>query len=336
MAPLMALTGLTLKEIADNLEKCGIGKEYASRVAIGIYRKRVRDISSMTSIAGTVRKRLSDYFVTGITEPAKRVLSSDGSVKYLFGFPGEREVETVFIPETKRNTLCLSAQCGCGRACLYCRTGEMGFRGNLTAGEILNQVLAIPESESVNRIVFMGMGEPLDNLSAVIKAIEILTAEWGLATGHSNITVSTVGILPAVKEFLSATRCNLTLSLISPISEERIKMVPAERIYPAAEIVRLMKEASLSKRRRFTIAYMMLEDINDSERHLRELINLIRGSAIRVNLLTYHSHGDMSFRPSGRERMEQFRNGLLAAGISASVRKSRGEDIAAACGMLIR
>lgn len=335
MTPLLALTGLTLSEIADNLEKCGIEAKYASRVAYWVYRKRVQDISSMNSIAGAVRKRLSENFVTGFAPPSKRVTSSDGSVKYLFSFPGEREVETVFIPESKRNTVCVSVQCGCARACLYCRTGEMGFHGNLTAGEIVSQVVSLPEAATVTHIVFMGMGEPLDNLSEVIKAIEIFTAEWGLAIGHASITVSTVGILPAVEKLLSSTRCNLTLSLISPIPEERNKLVPAETIYPAAEIVRMMKDAPPARKRRFTVAYMMLDGVNDSERHLGALKELIGSSAIRVNLLVYHPHGDMSFSPSRRERMEQFRNGLLAAGISASIRRSRGEDIAAACGMLM-
>ncbi|MFO7576072.1 MAG: 23S rRNA (adenine(2503)-C(2))-methyltransferase RlmN [Bacteroidales bacterium] len=335
MAPALPLTGLNLIEIADSLEKWGIDRKYASRVAYWIYKKRMEDITSMTSIAGAIRKRLSEHFITGITPPSKRVASSDGSVKYLFSFPGGREVETVFIPEAKRNTVCVSAQCGCARACLYCRTGEMGFHGNLTAGEIVNQVLALPEAATVSHVVFMGMGEPLDNLSEVIRAIEIFTAEWGLAIGNANITVSTVGIIPSIEELLSSTRCNLTLSLVSPVAEERKRLVPAEALYPAAMIIELLKSAPPSKKRRFTVAYMMLDGVNDSERHLEALKELIRGSAIRVNLLTYHPHGDMSFRPSRRERMEQFRKGLLAAGISASIRKSRGEDIAAACGMLI-
>ena len=335
MAPLLALTGLTLSEIADNLEKCGIEAKYASRVAYWVYRKRVQDISSMNSIAGAVRKRLSENFVTGFALPSKRVTSSDGSVKYLFSFPGEREVETVFIPESKRNTVCVSAQCGCTRACLYCRTGEMGFHGNLTAGEIVSQVVSLPEAATVSHVVFMGMGEPLDNLSEVIRAIEIFTAEWGLAIGNANITVSTVGIIPSIQELLSSTRCNLTLSLVSPVAEERKRLVPAEALYPAAMIIELLKSVPPAKKRRFTVAYMMLDGVNDSEIHLEALTNLIKGAAIRVNLLTYHPHGDLPFKPSPKERMEHFRVRLMAAGISASIRKSRGEDVAAACGMLI-
>ena len=335
MAPALALTCLTLSEIEASLEKCGIDSKYASRVAYWIYRKRVEDIASMTSIAGTIRKTLTKHFITGITPPSKRVASSDGSVKYLFTFPDNKEVETVFIPEAKRNTVCVSTQCGCARACLYCRTGEMGFLGNLTAGEIVNQVLALPEADTVTHIVFMGMGEPLDNIGEVIKAIEIFTAEWGLAIGNANITVSTVGITPSLEELLSSTRCNLTLSLASPISEERLRLVPTEALYPATTIIELMRNAPPAKKRRFTIAYIMLDGINDTEKHLQALITLIKDSAIRVNILTYHPHGDLSFKPSPKERMEEFRDHLLSEGISASIRKSRGEDIAAACGMLI-
>lgn len=335
MAPLLALTGLTLSEIADNLELCGIERKYAARVSYWIYRKRVQDISSMTSIAGAVRRKLSENFVAGFTPPTKRVISSDGSAKYLFCYTGGREVEAVYIPGAKRNTLCVSVQCGCSRACLYCRTGEMGLKGNLTAGEIVNQLVAIPEAADVNRIVFMGMGEPLDNLAEVIRAIDIFTAEWGPAIGNANITVSTVGITPSIDELLASTRCNLTLSLVSPIAEERRRLVPAENLYPAARIIEKMKSAAPARKRRFTVAYMMLDGLNDTDKHLEALIDLIKDSAIRVNLLVYHPHGDLEFRPSPGNRMEHFRKGLLASGISASVRKSRGEDIAAACGMLM-
>jgi 23S rRNA (adenine2503-C2)-methyltransferase len=210
----------------------------------------------------------------------------------------------------------------------------MGLVGDLSAGEIVNQVLSIPEARLITHVVFMGMGEPLDNTAEVIRAIEILTAEWGMALASANITVSTVGIIPGIEKLLASTRCNLTLSLVSPIPTERAQLVPTERLYPATSIISLMKKAPPARKRRFTIAYLMLAGINDSDTHLRALINLIEGSALRVNLLKYHPHGDLTFQPSPSERVEEFRSVLLNEGISASIRKSRGEDISAACGTL--
>ncbi|MBM3419711.1 MAG: radical SAM protein [Bacteroidetes bacterium] len=334
MAILTPLTGLTLRQIEDSLASSGIDRTYALRVAYWIYRKRVGSFSEMTNIAGGIREKLSESFSSGFLRPAERLESADGSVKYLFDYPGGRKVETVFMPETRRNTVCVSSQSGCTRGCLYCRTGEMGLKGNLTAAEIVNQVLAIPESARLTHVVFMGMGEPLDNLQAVVQAIEILTAEWGLSIAHSRITVSTVGILPAVEQFLAKTRSNLTLSILSPISADRARLVPAERLFPAEKIMSVIRETAPSRRRRISLAYMMLEGINDTDSHLDALIKLISGTTIRVNLLRYHQSGNIMFRQSAPERMNLFRERLLAAGISASVRRSRGEDIGAACGLL--
>lgn len=329
-----SLLGLKLNEMAAALIAAGIDPKYATRIAYWIYRKQASSSDEMVNIAGTVRQSVASHFVTGFIRPSQRIESQDQSVKYIFEYPGNRTVEAVFIPEAKRNTICVSTQCGCARQCSYCRTGEMGLTGNLSAGEIVNQVLSTAEARTITHVVFMGMGEPLDNTSEVISAIEILTAEWGMALASANITVSTVGIIPGIEKLLAATRCNLTLSLVSPIPSERAQLVPAEKTYPAATIINMMKSAPPARKRRFTIAYMMLAGINDSDTHLNALINLIKGSALRVNLLKYHPHGDLTFQPSPSQRVEEFRSALLNAGISASIRKSRGEDISAACGML--
>jgi 23S rRNA (adenine2503-C2)-methyltransferase len=328
------LLGLTLNEITSAITTADIEQKYATRIAYWIYRKQVSSANEMVNIAGTVRQSIASHFVTGFTSPSQRIESIDQSVKYIFDYPGNRTVEAVFIPEAKRNTICVSTQCGCARQCSYCHTGEMGLTGDLTAGEIVNQVLSTAEARSITHVVFMGMGEPLDNTTEVIRAIEILTAEWGIAIASANITVSTVGIIPGIEKLLTATRCNLTLSLVSPISSERAQLVPAERIYPATAIINLMKNAPPARKRRFTVAYMMLSGINDTDSHLKALIDLIKGSALRVNLLKYHPHGDLNFSSSPATRMDHFRKSLLDAGIQASIRKSRGEDISAACGML--
>lgn len=330
----ISLAGLSLNAITEALSESGIDQKYAGRVAYWIYKKHIRSVREMISIGGTTRRLIEEHFETGITPPTEEIKSADGSVKHIFTYPGDRRIETVYIPEAKRRTVCVSTQCGCARGCTYCLTGEMGLRGNLTAGEIVNQVLAIPGSATVTHVVFMGMGEPMDNIDEVLKSIEILTAEWGMALGSANITVSTVGIIPGIEKLLKASRCNLTLSLVSPISSERLALVPTEKNYPAASVMNLIRNTQPIKQRRFSIAYMMLSGVNDSDEHLEALISLVKGSSVRVNLLKYHRHSDQPFVSSPAERMHLFREKLLDAGISASIRKSRGEDISAACGML--
>jgi 23S rRNA (adenine2503-C2)-methyltransferase len=218
--------------------------------------------------------------------------------------------------------------------CSFCVTAKYGYRGNLTAGEIVNQIIAIPQSEKVTHVVFMGMGEPMDNLENVLKACKILTAEWGLAISARNVTVSTVGILPAVEQFLKNSDCNLTLSLYSPFPNERKRMVPAENKYPVNTIINLLKNFPLKKKRRLSVAYVMMKDLNDSDRHLEELKSILTGSSIRVNLLPYHFVPDDKNSSSSAERMQVFKHNLIVSGVSASIRKSRGEDISAACGLL--
>jgi 23S rRNA (adenine2503-C2)-methyltransferase len=218
--------------------------------------------------------------------------------------------------------------------CANCVSGAYGFYGNLTAEEIVTQILSIPFASNITHVVFMGMGEPMDNLDNVLKACEILTAQWGLALSPRNITVSTTGILPAIKHFLQDSDCNLTLSLHSPFSAERAKLIPAENRYPLAGLLAEMKNAKLKKGRRLSVAYMMINGVNDSEKHLQELISLIKGSNIRVNLLPFHKTPNSELSSSPPEQILYFKHSLTCAGVSASIRKSRGEDISAACGLL--
>jgi 23S rRNA (adenine2503-C2)-methyltransferase len=270
----------------------------------------------------------------GINLPLASEVSEDKSVKYLFRTEDGKEFETVYIPDQKRNTVCVSTQSGCRMGCSFCITARYGYRGNLTAGEIVNQIIAIPQSENVTHVVFMGMGEPMDNLENVFKACKIITAEWGLAISARNVTVSTVGLMPAVEQFLQNSDCNLTLSLYSPFPEERKNMVPAENKYPVHTIIKLIKKFPLKKKRRLSIAYVMIKDLNDSDCHLEELKSILKGSAIRVNLLPYHTIPGDQKSSSSVERMQVFKHNLIISGVSASIRKSRGTDISAACGLL--
>jgi 23S rRNA (adenine2503-C2)-methyltransferase len=328
------LCGLSVEEIFGFIEPHGYGFRHALIISNAIYKKHIKEFQVLEKIPRSLREFLLAESETGTFPPLCSESSDDGSEKYLFRNEQGLEYETVFLPDGKRRTVCISTQSGCRMGCSFCATGRYGFRGNLTAGEIVNQVISLPGSGEINHVVLMGMGEPMDNIENVLRACKILTSEWGLAIGQGNVTVSTVGIAAGVKRFLKESGCNLTLSLHSPFPEERSKLIPAERVNPVREIVKMMKDFPLQKKRRFSLAYIMIKDLNDTDRHLEELKSLVRNSDIRVNLLQYHGVGDSSFVSSPAERMQYFRHDLVISGISASIRKSRGNDISAACGLL--
>jgi 23S rRNA (adenine2503-C2)-methyltransferase len=328
------LCGLTIREAEELFRVNGIETSHARRVIANFYRRKIHDISLMDNVSKSLRNNLLSIFSTGLSQSVKSETSFDGSCKFLFHGDSGKVFETVVLPERKRKTVCISSQSGCRMCCPFCLTGRTGFRGNLTAGEMVNQVISVPEADKVDHIVFMGMGEPLDNLDEVLKACDIFTSQWGLAISPKNVTVSTVGITPEVRRFLDSSGCNLTLSLFSPFPEERESVVPAEKMYPVSEIIEIMKSCRTLKKRRLSVAYVMIKDVNDTTRHLEGLIRLLKGSGIRVNLLPYHQIPGDSFSPSTFAVMGLFIKRLLSEGISSSVRKSRGEDISAACGLL--
>jgi len=329
-----SLCGLTSGEIFDIIGSYGFTNVHATSISNSIYKKRISDIAYLSKIPGRLNEVLSDIAVSGIYPPVATEVSADKSVKYLFRTEDNKKFETVFIPDNKRNTVCISTQSGCRMGCSFCATARYGFRGNLTAGEIVTQILGIPETFKITHVVFMGMGEPMDNLENVLKACSIMTAEWGLAISPRNITVSTVGIMPGVKQFLQRSDCNLTLSLYSPFPPERRKTIPAENQYPVQTIIDLMKSYHIKKKRRLSLAYVMVRDLNDTDSHLEELKSILKGSDIRVNLLHYHPSLNDQKSSSSDERILFFKHNLIVSGISASIRKSRGTDISAACGLL--
>ena len=254
-------------------------------------KKRTTDIGLIKKIPEKLKDMLKENFSTGIFPPVASELSADGTIKYLFRTAEGKLFETVYIPDNKRNTVCVSTQSGCRMGCSFCVTAGYGFHGNLSAGEIVNQVISIPGADKVTHVVLMGMGEPMDNLDNVLKACHILTSEWGLSLSPRNVTVSTVGITPGIEKFLEDSRCNLALSLFSPFEEERKALIPAEVKYPVKSILELLKDYPVRKSRRFSLAYVMIKDLNDTDRHLSELKTLIGGSGIRVNLLPFHATG---------------------------------------------
>jgi 23S rRNA (adenine2503-C2)-methyltransferase len=328
------LAGHTLSEVSEFILSAGFKSSDAHKICINLYRKRLMNIPEFGKISLKLRNFLSDNYSSGLFPPSGKDTSLDGTVKYLFNSADGRLFETVYIPYGERNTVCVSTQSGCRMGCSFCVTASYGFHGNLTAGEIVNQVLAIPEAEKITNVVLMGMGEPMDNLDNVVKACEILSSGWGAALSRRNITVSTVGILPEVERFLCESGCNLTLSLHSPFPEERSRLIPAERKHPVSSVIKIIREYPADRRRRFSLAYMMMDGVNDTDRHLEGLRSLVAGSSVRINLLPYHSSGNDTFRSSSEERMMFFKHSLVTSGISASIRKSRGSDISAACGLL--
>ncbi len=329
------LIGLTLDSLRAVAAECGLPRFAAGQMAKWIYDKRVTTIDAMTDLSKAARQKMAALgYTVGREEPLSRVASTDGTVKYLFrGAPG-RDVESVYIPDRDRATLCVSSQAGCKMNCSFCMTGRQGFHGNLTAAQIVNQILSIPESESLTNIVFMGMGEPLDNLQPVLDVIEILTAKWGFAWSPKRITVSSIGKLHELQQLLNRTKVHVAISIHSPYPAERLSLMPVEKAFPIKEVIELLRGYDFAHQRRLSFEYTMFEGVNDSPRHVRELAARLRGLDCRVNLIRFHAIPDSPLHPCSMERMEQFRDALNAQGITATIRASRGEDIMAACGML--
>jgi len=329
-----SLCGMSAEEILELLGPAGFNMRKVLSVANSIYKKRLNSIPDMPGLSIKHRNELEKNFIPGIFGPVEVKKSSDGTIKYLFVNENTQKYETVFIPGGKRRTVCVSTQSGCRMGCPYCATGNFGYYGNLSVRDILNQILGIPDAANITHVVFMGMGEPLDNLENVIKACNIITAEWGPAISPRNVTVSTIGLIRGAETFLQSTGCNFTLSLYSPFPGERVKVIPAEKQNPSIRILEIMKFSSHHRKRRMSVSYIMIDGVNDSPGHLNELKKILAGTEIRVNLLPYHPVRDIKNRPSPPEKMQAFKHELVMSGISASIRRSRGLDISAACGLL--
>ncbi|MCM1092436.1 MAG: 23S rRNA (adenine(2503)-C(2))-methyltransferase RlmN [Lachnospiraceae bacterium] len=328
------LVGMTLDDFATVAEECRLPRFAAKQIADWIYVKRVDSIDAMTNLSIKGREQLKSRYRIGLVAPKESARSKDGTVKYLFDGRGGRDIEAVYIPDRDRATLCVSSQAGCRMGCRFCMTGRQGFHGNLDAYDILNQILAIPESLSLTNIVFMGMGEPMDNLPAVLKAIEILTAPWGLAWSPKRITVSSIGKLDSLKELLDKTKVHVAISVHSPVAAQRESLMPVEKAYPLKSVIELLRGYDFSKQRRLSVEYIMWRGVNDNLRSAQSLARLLKGLDCRVNLIRFHAIPDTPLETADDGTMVAFRDRLNELGITATIRTSRGEDIAAACGML--
>ena len=332
-----ALLGLTLSELKSVVKELGMPQFTASQIAQWLYQKGAGSIDEMTNISKANRQRLSERYQVGLMAPIDSQHSKDGTVKYLFPVgtvDNNRFVETVFIPEKDRATLCVSCQVGCRMNCLFCQTGKQGFEGNLTAGDILNQIYALPERERLTNIVFMGQGEPMDNLDAVLRATEILTADYGLAWSPKRITVSSVGVKNKLKRFLDESECHVAISMHSPIHEQRQRLMPAEHQMGIEETVGLLRQYDFTHQRRCSFEYICFAGLNDTTTHARQIVRLLEGLECRVNLIRFHEVPGVDLPGSDEKRMETLRDYLTAHGVFTTIRASRGQDILAACGLL--
>lgn len=329
------LLGRTLTELKEIVTTNGLPAFTAKQIANWLYVKRVKEINEMTNLSLKGRELLAENYVVGRQEPVWSVESVDGTKKYLFDTTYGK-IEAVYIPEEDRGTLCVSCQVGCKMNCLFCMTGKQGWSGNLTSNEIINQVISIPESEKLSNIVFMGMGEPFDNTLEVLRACEILTSEWGLAWSSRRITVSTIGLIPGMKQFLDRSNCHLAVSLHSPFSEERLKLMPTEKAFNISRVIDELRKHDWNGQRRVSFEYIVFEGINDMQRHASELVRILKGLNCRVNLIKFHAINveGVELRSPNQEKMIWFRDYLSSNGIICTIRRSRGEDIMAACGLL--
>lgn len=328
------LLGKTLTELQQVTEKFDLPKFTGKQISNWLYKKNVAAFDDMTNLAKKTRDLLAEKYDIGISTPIKMQKSRDGTKKYLFKTYQGYYIETAMIPDRSRKTVCISSQAGCRMGCSFCMTARQGFQGQLTAGEIVNQVKSIPEAEEITNIVYMGMGEPFDNLEEVLKSLEILTAAWGFAMSPRRITVSTIGILPAMIKFLEKSQAHLAISLHSPFPEERKKLIPAEAAYPIKKIIAELKRYGFRGQRRISFEYILFEGLNDSNEHINELTRLLEGLTCRVNLIRFHKLPGTTLESPGEDTIQNFREMLNNKGILTTIRASRGQDINAACGLL--
>lgn len=328
------LLGMSPDELSEIVAGMGMPRFTAKQIAQWLYEKRAVDIDEMTNLSKANRQRLAGKYTVGRYPPADAARSVDGTVKYLFGTAEGKMIESVYIPENDRATLCVSSQIGCKMSCRFCMTGKQGFHGNLTAAEILNQIFSIPESEKLTNIVFMGMGEPMDNFGEVMKAIAVLTGKWGWAWSPKRITVSSIGKLPELRRLAEQSDVHIAISVHSPFHAERLQLMPVEAAFPIAKVMDTLKSYDFEHQRRLSVEYIMWSGLNDDTAHADGLAKLLEGQKARVNLIRFHAIPGVGLRTSDEARMTAFRDHLNSKGILCTIRRSRGEDIMAACGML--
>ena len=332
--PKQTLLGLTLTELQEVVKRLGMPGFSAKQIASWLYDKKVNSIDDMTNLSLKHRDLLKDVYEVGAEAPVEAMRSTDGTVKYLYRAGDKNFVEAVYIPDEDRATLCVSSQVGCKMNCKFCMTGKQGFSANLTANQIINQINSLPERDKLTNVVMMGMGEPLDNLDEVLKALEIMTASYGYGWSPKRIPLSTVGLRKGFQRFIEESECHLAVSLHSPVALQRRELMPAEKSFSITEMVDLLKNNDFSKQRRLSFEYIVFKGVNDSLLYAKELLKLLRGLDCRINLIRFHAIPGVDLEGADMETMTKLRDYLTSHGLFTTIRASRGEDIFAACGML--
>ncbi len=329
------LYGKTLAELRLVAEEFGLPRFAAGQMARWLYKRHVNDIASMTDLSAAARARLAERYDIGLAAPLAVSASEDGTRKYLYATETSgRHIESAYIPDGERATLCVSSQAGCRMGCRFCMTSRQGLHHSLSTLEILNQIASLPERDRLTNVVYMGMGEPLDNLDNVLRSLEVLTSEWGYAWSPTRITLSTAGVLPSLKRFLDESQVHLAVSLHNPFHDERQQIMPIEKPYPIAEVMKLLRQYDFTHQRRVSFEYIVMSGLNDTPRHVAELARLLNGVACRINLIRFHKIPDSPYFSPPQPQIEAFRDALIRKGIMTTIRRSRGEDIKAACGLL--
>ncbi|HEX2974635.1 MAG TPA: 23S rRNA (adenine(2503)-C(2))-methyltransferase RlmN [Bacteroidales bacterium] len=328
------LYGKTLNELITITKRIGLPGFAARQIADWLYKKEITSIDEMSNLSKKARELLSADYEYGLSEPVKESVSKDGTKKYLYKVLNGKYIETAYIPEEDRATICVSSQAGCKMGCIFCMTGRQGFQGSLSANEILNQFRSLPDFRNLTNVVYMGMGEPLDNLTEVLKTLEILTSEWGYAWSPTRITVSTVGLISGVKEFLERSRVHLAVSLHSPFDEERRKLMPVQKTNSVKEVLDTIRNFEMNSQRRISFEYILFKGINDTPAHVKELARILNGIKCRINIIRFHAIPGSEFASPDMQETIRFRDALNEKGIITTIRASRGEDIQAACGLL--
>jgi 23S rRNA (adenine2503-C2)-methyltransferase len=328
------LYGVSLEELQSICGTLGLPRFAHKQIAKWLYSRFVTDIDAMTDLSKAARETLKMHCDLGLSAPLKVSESVDGTKKYLFRTLEGEYIESALIPDGERMTLCVSSQAGCKMGCKFCATGRMGFRHHLTSTEIINQIISIPERDKLTNLVFMGMGEPLDNIDNLMRTLSILTSEWGLAWSPTRITVSTAGVARTLPRLLDESKVHIAVSLHNPFPEERKEIMPIENSYSIKEVCDILRRYDFTHQRRVSFEYIVLEGMNCSFRHIKELSRLLDGIKCRINLIRFHKIPDSPFYSPELEKIIEFRDTLTKRGIQTTLRASRGEDIEAACGLL--
>ena len=328
------LFGKTLNELIAVTKRVGLPGFAAKQIADWLYKKEIASIDEMTNLSKKTRDTLSADYEMGLYAPESAAESTDGTKKYLYRVLKNKYIETAYIPDRDRATICVSSQSGCKMGCVFCMTGQQGFQGNLSSNEILNQFRSLPEFSNLTNMVYMGMGEPLDNISEVLKSLEILTSEWGYGWSPTRITVSTVGLITGIKDFLEKSRCHLAVSLHSPFDDERRNLMPVQRTNTVAEVLDIIRSFDFNSQRKVSFEYILFKDMNDTPRHIKELVRILNGIKCRINIIRFHPIPGSEFHSPDLETTINFKEALNKKGILTTIRSSRGVDIQAACGLL--